>query len=214
MPARISLTGKRFGKLTVISNAPSAKGRTRSLCKCDCGKEKIIAHLELTSGDTRSCGCLRIIHGHARKRIYSKVYRAWLRIKSNCLNPNDHRFKDYGGRGISVCEEWKYSFSKFFAHVGNPPRLGRTMTLGRIDNNAGYFPGNVRWETQADQTRNTRRNKIYTVNGVTACLKDLCANFVISYNQTRKRISRGWTIQRAFFEPTHHPERTGRAFDV
>ena len=166
---RISMVGKRFGRLVVLRFAGIDKRRNALwLCRCDCGKETIVQGMHLLSMHTRSCGCLCIDrvrkantkHGGATRSGWSKEYRAWKNMKSRCLDPNSKRYCDYGGRGITICERWLHSFENFLADVRRAP--GPEYSIDRINNDGNYEPGNVRWATRKQQRQNRRRPKIKT----------------------------------------------------
>ena len=162
----IDITGQRFGRLVVVcrSELKSKDGSNSSRkrhweCKCDCGKACRVAARGLRCGRVKSCGCLRrdatgkrfSKHGQSR----TPEYRAWRGMKARCTNPNGHKFKDYGGRGIAICERWQHSFEGFLADMG--PRPSSEHSLDRIDNNGNYEPGNCRWATRLQQMQNQRR---------------------------------------------------------
>lgn len=156
------LLGKRFGKLTVIKREYNKPGtHARWLCKCDCGKEVVIQSHCLTSGKQKSCGCfvveMHTTHGESKSRLYN----IWNCMKQRCGNKNNHNFKEYGARGITVCEEWKNSFEVFYKWAmenGYKPDAKRgECTLDRIDNNGNYCPDNCRWTSMKNQCQSRRR---------------------------------------------------------
>lgn len=160
----IPLIGKRFSRLTVLKRSPSRRGHTMWECQCDCGTIKEIGGVALKSGDSKSCGCLNaeqkigpknptFKHGMSR----THEHRAWAHAKQRCFNRHNRKWKDYGGRGIRMCVEWKKNFMAFFAHIGRCPP---GKTLDRINNNGHYEPGNVRWATRSEQLRNRRCARI------------------------------------------------------
>lgn len=208
MPARECLIGKTFSSWKIISDAPShvTKGGTTfgcSLGECRCGTRKILRHADLKNGKTTSCGCARrdrIIHGHSRRGFHSRTNKAYWNMIQRCTNPNCDTYDHYGGAGVTVCDRWMESFSNFLEDVGEcPPK----MEIDRLDNTAGYEPGNVRWATAVVQSRNRRTAKIFTVRGITACLSELCEHFSIKYLRALHRLRRGWPIERALFEERH-----------
>jgi hypothetical protein len=156
------LTGQRFGRLTVIERAMnSPHGMTKWLCKCDCGAEIIARRGNLHTGNTQSCGCWRrdsataghIIHGEGKRYQTTAEYRCWRNMITRCRNPHNHAFKNYGGRGISICDEW-LDFKCFLADMGRRPSTG--FSLDRINNDGNYEPGNCRWATRKQQANNKR----------------------------------------------------------
>lgn len=147
MPKPIQLKGQRFGKLVVLSD-PILKNKWNSrksfyICQCDCGNQTEVMGDYLKKGDTKSCGCLQgEKHGQSASNT-TKEYRCWCSIKTRCFNSNYHQAKDYSEKGITMCEEWRNSFTAFYNYVGDAP--GKDYSIDRIDNNGNYEPGNVRW---------------------------------------------------------------------
>ena len=199
----IDLTGQKFGKLTVIERAENAKsGRVRWLCKCDCGGVTISQSNDLKSGRAKSCGCLRHTpppnktHGKSKTRIY-RIRRA---IIARCYNSNHEQYKDYGGRGITVCVEWLNSFTAFYEWA---VASGYTddLTIDRKDNNGNYEPNNCCWVTRKEQANNRRNNILVTYNGKTQSVTQLAEELGIDSAILRARIYIGWDIEKAINTP-------------
>lgn len=157
------LTGKKFGRLTVIKRCGSNKNRRALwLCQCDCGNTKIILGNSLLSKSTLSCGCYNKEHSkniHTKHSLsYTKLYKVWGGMKTRCYNPNFMYYCNYGGRGIAICKEWKDDFSNFYKWaISNGYREG--LTIDRINNDGNYEPSNCRWITRAEQNRNQRKTR-------------------------------------------------------
>lgn len=122
-------------------------------------------------------------------------YEAWRSIRGRCLNPNDQAYPSYGGRGITICDDWRDSFPAFLRDVG--PRPSAEHSIDRIDNNQGYEPGNVRWSTRTEQGRNKRNNHLLTLNGETRCVSEWAEVIGIQATTLFRRIRKGWTVERA-----------------
>ena len=132
---------------------------------------------------------------HGKRK--TKLYGIWNSMKDRCYNTNCKRFKDWGGRGIAVCSEWRNDFMSFYNwSMANGYKEG--LTLDRIDNNGNYEPYNCRWITTKQQARNRRSNINYTINGVTRCILELCEILGLNPKTVYQRIHYyNWTIERA-----------------
>lgn len=168
--------GKRFGRLVVLGmGVPNKQGRSRWLCRCDCGAQKEILAGKLTCGNTRSCGCLRrevcaerarerneknVKHGLTRVGTRHPLYWTWTSMLRRCQVPTRKDYKNYGGRGIRVCKRWE-EFDLYLADVMAEigPKPGSEYSIDRIDNEGNYEPGNIRWATPKQQVNNRRVSK-------------------------------------------------------
>ena len=154
----LDLTGQRFGRLVVISYDGCINKKAKWKCVCDCGNEKTVDSQSLRVGHTRSCGCIFIEMLQSRRKHGSygtPEYKAWARAIQRCSNNKNISWANYGGRGISVCEEWRRDFGAFLSCVGKRP--SSRHSLDRIDNDGNYEPGNVRWATHSQQMFNRRK---------------------------------------------------------
>ena len=162
----IDLSGLRYGKLVVMSIAGKDKYRnTMFLCKCDCGNYKIINGCSLRKGLTKSCGCIQkeivskmfTIHGQTKGYHRERLHSIWHGMKNRCLNPKTPFFKNYGGRGISICDDWLNNFDRFYKWALENG-YKENLTIDRIDNDKGYYPLNCRWATYKQQRANQRKS--------------------------------------------------------
>ncbi len=187
----IDLTGKRFGRLTVLNRAENHGIHPSWHCRCDCGKETKVAGQHLRNGTTKSCGCLRIKH----QLSYTLIYRSWRNMLSRCENPHDPNFSLYGGRGIKVCPQW-HDIQAFREDMGDRP--SPQYTIDRIDNNGNYDPGNCHWATSKEQSRNRRDNHLITFQGETRCQSEWAESLGISRQRLDYRLRvAGWTTEKA-----------------
>ena len=211
---RNDLTGQRFGKLVVLDVGKYTRrerpGKTTIhrrywLCQCDCGNEAEVQTGSLTSGNTRTCGCssadrldgFRRTHGLSG--TYRYEYNAWSHMRHRCHNPLDIEYKNYGGRGIVVCERWRDDFPTFLADMGPRPK---NTTLDRMNNDAGYTPENCRWISLRENLRNMRKTRFLTFEGRTQSFMAWVEELGIKYITLYTRIyQRHWDIERALSTP-------------
>ena len=192
-------TGKRYGKLTVISRAENDKyGRARWRCKCDCGNEIVVDAGHLNQGNTKSCGCQNKFYTNNPQRTHGMThtpeYTAWCDMKTRCYNPNSNRYKQYGGRGIKVCDRWLHSFENFFKDMGARP--SNEYSLDRIDVDGNYEPNNCRWATEQQQANNKTTNRFLAYNNEEHTVSEWARIIGISPKLMQERISNGWTVEK------------------
>ena len=203
---RIDLTGMVFGKLTAIEPVKKVKnGDMLWRCKCDCGNESLVQSGNLKSGHTKSCGCYRVDwckenctkHGLE----HSRLYKIWFNMNLRCLDETNTNYHRYGGRCISVCDEWKENLQAFVDWaMANGYR--DDLTLDRIDNDGNYEPSNCRWVSMREQANNRRSNVAITFNGKTKTMKQWANDVGIPYKVVWQRIQKlGWSAERALTEP-------------
>jgi hypothetical protein len=203
----IDLTGQRFGELIVLSRFGATKsGNILWDCLCDCGNKTIARSDHLKNKHTQSCGCLvkknnsryctenKITHGKSK----TKIYAVWNSMISRCLNRNTRNYKNYGGRGITICKEWRNDFMNFYNWaISNGYKQG--LTIDREDVNGNYEPNNCRWATPKQQANNTRRNHYIEYNGEVRTLSEWAERLDIPYNTLEFRLNRSnMTIEKAF----------------
>lgn len=205
MSRKLDMIGKRFGKLTVIEEYDRNKrGYYRYLCKCDCGNEKIAIGSELQNGHIKSCGCYKkdsIINRCAKyTKEEKKLYGIWKGIRSRCNNKNSKPYQYYGGRGITICDEWNDYLIFYHWSMQNGYEKGKQ--LDRINNDGNYEPSNCRWVTPLENNHNRGNVNHYTINGITHTLTEWCSIYKIKYNTVRARIiQKGWDIEKALTTP-------------
>lgn len=197
MPKIIDLTGQKFGRLTAISATLGSDGRKEWLCRCDCGNEKTVPAIRLRTGKTQSCGCLRTESARATAdarsiadaRRKDPLYHRWATMIQRCHNPANPHYRNYGARGIAVCDEWRNDFGNFLADMGRPPT--DKHTIERIDNDGPYAQGNCRWALPSDQLRNQRRSIIIEIDGRWQHAKEWASELGISYQVITNRFRAG-----------------------
>lgn len=206
---REDLTGRRYGKLVVLGKHPVEQNtypKVRWCCVCDCGKEVVKSTQCLKS--TLSCGCLQIERTVRANTTHggtgTATHNAWRSMRNRCLNPAAEHYPGYGGRGITICERWG-DYQNFLADMG--PRPSNKHSIDRIDNEGNYEPGNCRWATVKQQSRNRRTNRQYTMDGETKCMAEWCEQYGIRLITMYSRLHRGWDIEAAIKTPLILPKK-------
>lgn len=202
----IDLTGQRFGRLTAIATVGKTKnGNYLWECACDCGKHTVVASGGLRSGSIVSCGCyIRDItskrsktHGESKTRLY----KIWVLMKNRCYDQNATNYKDYGGRGISVCDEWRHSYPAFSAWA-KQNGYADGLSIDRIDNRKGYSPENCRWVNAFVQGNNKRNNAVFTINGEAKTVTQWAREYGINPITVFSRLYKGMDIVEALTKST------------
>lgn len=205
--------GQKFGRLTVLGlhhvlpykrKNGIIENRECYLCKCDCGKEIVTLKNSLRTGNTKSCGCLSAekasIFCKSTKKTHgltkSRIYGVWSALKRRCYYKKDNRYYCYGGRGISVCEEWKNNFMAFYNWaISNGYRVG--LTIDRINVNGNYEPSNCRWITKKEQNLNRRTNRIIEYKGERHCVTEWADIMGLDSKKFYYRITHGYSFEDA-----------------
>lgn len=195
MPKLIDLSGQKIGRLLVVrkETAPMKRSGTHYVCHCDCGSVKTIHRSELRNGDTKSCGCIQ--REKASQAQYKHglrhhpIYKTYSCMKDRCLNPRNHDYPRYGGRGISICESWLQSFENFANDM--LPSWKPKLTLERVDLNKDYCPDNCIWAGAKQQANNRRTSVRVLFNGEQYTKEDFSKKFNIPLRTVVDRLSRG-----------------------
>lgn len=152
--ARKNLTGQRIGRRVITGPGRNVTGIAGWCWRCDCGREGVGTTQNVRKSP--SCGCLQRETATTHGKTLTGTFLSWKSMKARCRNPRVPDYPRYGGRGITVCDRWYESFDAFLADMGDRPD---GLTLDRIDNDRGYEPGNCRWATKSDQSRNRRERQ-------------------------------------------------------
>ncbi len=203
MPKIVDLTGQRFGRLLVLhmEEKRAKNGMKIYHCLCDCGKEHYVTTNNLLNGSTNSCGCYRkeyvadknYVHGKSKTRLHG----IWRGIKDRCLNQNNSRFNLYGGRGITICKEWKDDFQAFY-DWSMKNGYADNLSIDRIDVNGNYEPSNCRWADDKTQANNKTTSVLLTMNGETHTISEWAGIVGIDRKTISDRITRfGWSAEKA-----------------
>jgi len=194
--------GKRYGRwLTIEEGLKDKRGLRTMKCVCDCGTIRDVPLSRLRFGSSQSCGCINIeIHTErltSHNMCYTPEYKTWESMKRRCTMPSQDRFKNYGGRGITVCDRWFNSFENFFEDMGIKPDR---YSIERIDNDGNYEPSNCKWIPLNEQQSNTTQNHLLTFQGITKTLSKWAKDVGLKQPTLRRRLKNGWSIERALTE--------------
>ena len=191
--------GDRFGRLTVIEEEPRKKKSRYFLCRCDCGKEVSTKLIWLTTGQSKSCGCLRkerfLKFNTRHGQSHSALHSCWTSMKQRCLNPKNPVYQDYGGRGIKVCPEWMYFEPFYWWAMMNS--YDENLTIERKDVNGNYEPKNCCWIPQSQQGGNRRTNKLLTFKGQTKAAFQWAKELGLNPGTVYTRLRLGWSTEEA-----------------
>lgn len=197
--------GGRYGMLTVVEFIGSV-GNPKSRdwkCLCDCGKITTASSIKLKFGVKKSCGCNQRGIGGLKHGLHKhKLYRTWHQMKMRCVNKRHTAFSYYGGRGISVCNEWLYGFEGFY-NWAIKNNWQEDLEIDRIDNNGNYEPGNCRWATRRQQMLNTRKNRRFEIDGKTLTVTEFSRIYNISNSTIYGRLKHGWNYREAITTPVN-----------
>lgn len=210
--------GERYGRLVVIAQAGRNKeNRLQYLCKCDCGNEATVLGKHLHSGNTKSCGCFKREAGLAANTTHglskTRLYRIWGNMIDRCERESSAKFPRYGGRGISVCAEWRNDFQAFYdwaMSAGYDPEAGYgECTLDRKDNDGDYCPENCRWATNKQQSLNKECTRKIEHNGETHTLKEWSEITGVNYYTMHERYMRGEPAENILYNGNLHNKKDG-----
>lgn len=214
------LTGQKIGRLQVIKRAndhiqSNGRHRTMWVCKCDCGNTVIVEAYNL-GHTTISCGCHRnnkiVEFNYKHGKVDTRLYRIWGKMKNRCYCKKIKAYKNYGGRGIIVCDEWKNDFKAFYDWAMNNG-YADDLTLDRIDTNKNYEPSNCRWADWETQQNNRRNNRRFEIDGKSYTITQLARLYNISRGTLAGRIQKGWDIKTAVEKPIGKNGRKTRTPD-
>lgn len=201
----VDFIGRKLGQLTILSKCePSHTGHTCFMTKCDCGNYKKVVAYRLLNGTTQSCGCKKKLLDENRFKTHAlskhPLYSVWLNMNRRCDYEKGNRFYRYGGRGITVCDQWKKNFVAFYEwSVNNGWAVG--LELDRRENSGIYEPSNCRYVTREVNANNKDYNRMYVVNGERLSLTQLSKKYGINKACLFARVNYGWTIERALSTP-------------
>lgn len=182
--------GDKYNRLTAVKEIDNRKW----LFRCICGNEKVISKYDVQKGHTKSCGCLQKENTSKAKRTHgdtdSRLYYIWENMRKRCYKPNSDRYKNYGARGITICDDWKNNYSNFYKWAYSNG-YNDNLTIERIDINGNYEPSNCTWITMKDQAKNRTSNKWVCIDNVKYSPQELEKIYKIPVKTIYARIARG-----------------------
>jgi len=205
--------GKKFQRWTILEEGSIKKWNYNTLyyplCQCECGSKKEVEIYSLIRGLSKSCGCYNreLASKRKYKHGYSNLpgtdqknpdYEIWLKIKSRCINPSDKSYSNYGGRGITVSDDWKNSFDQFYKDMG--PRPSKLHSIDRIDNNGNYCKENCKWSTYEKQANNRRNSKLIEYNGQSLSFSQWSRVCGIGEATIRGRFNKNLSLEKIFYK--------------
>lgn len=213
------LTGQKFGRLTALSYTHT-KGYAVWTCICECGKTTSVISTHLITGHTKSCGCLikenyikatpaSIKACTKHKECKTRIYSIFHRMKGRCYNKNNKDYKDYGGRGIIICNEWLNDYT-VFRKWAMENGYKENLTIDRIDVNGNYEPSNCRWATNQIQQLNKRNNRLVTINGETKSILTWARIYNLNLGTLYNRLTKGINVIDAITTPVTNPRINAR----
>lgn len=197
----VDLTGQKFNRLVVIGRAENNKnGKAVWICQCECGNYCKATTGGLKTGNNQSCGCLHkeTFSNKKHGKRNTRLYRIYAHMKCRCYDANNKDYMDYGGRGISVCDEWLNDFDSFYRWAIKNGYKDE-LTIERMNVDGNYEPTNCTWATRAEQCNNKRSNILITFGKKTQNLKQWSDELGTSYTKLYQRLYvRGWSVEKAF----------------
>lgn len=208
----VDLTGQRFGRLIVLERRGTDKhGKVLWLCQCDCGNSTMTTTGQLKSGKTSSCGCLHnellVLRNTKHGKTNTRLYRIYEGIKTRCYSNSYKEYYLYGGRGITVCEEWKSDFMNFY-NWAMENGYSDDLTIDRIDVDGNYEPSNCRWATAKEQANNTRKTNYLIFNGIKKSFNEWSVLVNIKTKTLKNRFfNLGWSAEKTLRTPVNNIRR-------
>lgn len=211
MSKPINMVGYTFNGCVVVSKSDEHSSKYICWnCLCKCGNSFVASGANIRKGHTKSCGCYQKERASQVKKTHGKtntrMFSIWQKMRARCSNNKSKDFKNYGGRGIKVCESWETSFECFYEWSTNNGYTEK-LTIDRIDVNGNYEPNNCRWVNRKIQNRNRTNNNIIEFRGEKLCLAEWSDKLGITYFTLSSRLKRGWSVERAFTTPVKKSRR-------